>query len=127
MSLSGSSSALHLSLPPTTQSRPPTQINVHPSVIASILTHHSRRPDSDAPRVVGALMGQRNETGTEVEVRSCFAVPHSEDAEKIALDMPFQQSMVELLSRSGVKEQVVGWSVASGRICGLPKDAGLMK
>lgn len=72
-------------------------------------------------------MGQRNETGTEVEVRSCFAVPHSEDAEKIALDMPFQQSMVELLSRSGVKEQVVGWSVASGRICGLPKDAGLMK
>jgi translation initiation factor 3 subunit F len=58
---------------------------------------------------MGALMGQRSESGAEVDVRSCFAVPHSENAEQIALDMPFQQSMVELMNRNGVKEQVVGW------------------
>ncbi|RSH90079.1 hypothetical protein EHS25_001412 [Saitozyma podzolica] len=115
MSLDSSSSALHLNLPPSSssQSRPPTQITIHPSVVASILTHHTRRPDTDAPRVMGALMGQRSESGAEVDVRSCFAVPHSENAEQIALDMPFQQSMVELMNRNGVKEQVVGWYATS--------------
>lgn len=95
-------------------SRSPTLINVHPSVIASILTHHSRRPeDSDAPRVIGTLMGTRSESGQEIDVRSCFAVPHSETKEQIAVDMPFQQAMQDLLNKNGTKEQIVGWYVPS--------------
>ncbi|KAK4685135.1 translation initiation factor 3 subunit F, partial [Tremellales sp. Uapishka_1] len=112
MSLDTTSSAIHLNLPPTSasQSRPPTSITIHPSVLASILTHHSRRsPDSTTPRVIGTLMGVRSENGQEVDVRSCFAVPHSEDDDKIALDMPFHQGMVELLSKNGARESIVGW------------------
>ncbi|WVR04260.1 eukaryotic translation initiation factor 3 subunit F [Kwoniella sp. DSM 27419] len=113
MSLDTSSSAIHLNLPPTssTQLRPPTLITVHPSVVASILTHHSRRPTEadSASRVIGTLMGTRSENGQEVDVRSCFAVPHKEDENQIAVDMPFQQGMVQLLSKTGVKESIVGW------------------
>jgi len=54
-------------------------------------------------------MGVRSENGQEIDVRSCFAVPHSEDDDQIAVDMPFQQGMVDLLSKSGAKEQIVGW------------------
>lgn len=94
-------------------SRHPTVVNVHPSVLASILTHHSRRPDAPTPRVIGTLMGTRSESGTSITVRSSFAVPHSEDDEKIALDMPFHQAMVELLSKNGAKESIVGWYATS--------------
>lgn len=90
--------------------RPPALITVHPSVIASILTHHQRRPaDSTAPRVIGTLLGVRSENGQEIDVRSSFAVPHSEGEEQVALDMPFQQGMMELLSKNGIKESIVGW------------------
>jgi translation initiation factor 3 subunit F len=57
-------------------------------------------------------MGVRSENGQEVDVRSCFAVPHSENEDQIAVDMPFQQGMVELLAKGGAKEQIVGWYVA---------------
>ncbi len=90
-------------------SRPPVLVTIHPSVLVSILTHHTRRsPDSTAPRVIGTLLGTRAESG-EVDIRSSFAVPHSEGEDQIALDMPFHQAMVDLLSRNGAKEQIVGW------------------
>lgn len=54
-------------------------------------------------------MGSRSESGQEIDVRSSFAVPHSEDEAQIAVDMPFQQGMMDLLSKNGTKEQIVGW------------------
>ncbi|EIW68555.1 hypothetical protein TREMEDRAFT_74088 [Tremella mesenterica DSM 1558] len=119
MSLDPSSSALHLNLPPSSssQARPPTLIVVHPSVIASILIHHQRRPaTSTVQRVIGTLLGIRNETGLEVEVRSSFAVPHSEGEEAVTIDMPFQQSMAGLISRAGPKEVIVGWYATDAEI-----------
>lgn len=61
-------------------------------------------------------MGTRSEAGTEITIRSSFAVPHSEDEDKIALDMPFHQAMVELLAKNGAKEQIVGWYATSPTI-----------
>lgn len=119
MSIEATSSAIHLNLAPTSasQSRAPQVISIHPSVLASILTHHSRRPaESTAPRVIGTLMGSRSESGTEIQVRSSFAVPHSEDEEKIALDMPFHQAMVDLIAKNGAKEQIVGWYATSPNV-----------
>lgn len=96
----------------TSPSRPPTLITVHPSVIAAILTNHTRRPEeSTSPRVIGTLMGTRSESGQEIDVRSCFAVPHSENDDQIAVDMPFQQAMMGMLSKNGAKESIVGWYV----------------
>lgn len=42
-------------------------------------------------------------------MRSSFAVPHSEGEDQVALDMPFQQGMMELLAKNGIKESIVGW------------------
>ncbi|WWC58990.1 eukaryotic translation initiation factor 3 subunit F [Kwoniella dejecticola CBS 10117] len=113
MSLDTSSSAIHLNLPPSSsnQIRPPTLITIHPSVVASILTHHSRKPtEADSSnRVIGTLMGSRSENGQEIDVRASFAVPHKEDENQIAVDMPFQQGMMQLLGKTGAKESIVGW------------------
>ena len=64
----------------------------------SILDHFLRRDDTQ-PRVIGTLLGTRNES--EVEVRSCFAVPHgeSEDPWQIHLDAEHHRRMYELHQR----------------------------
>ena len=59
--------------------------------------------------MIGTLLGTRSESGGEVDIRSSFAVPHSEGEDQIALDMPFHQAMVDLLAKTGVKESIVGW------------------
>ncbi len=97
-------------------------MTIHPSVIAQILDHHARRPSSAGspppPRVIGTLLGLRTPTahGDEVEVRSCFAVPHSEDDEHIAVDMDYHRGMMELVGKLGGRreaggsgEVIVGW------------------
>lgn len=81
-------------------------------MLASILTDDSRRNGSQ--RVIGTLLGLRSETGAEIEVRTAFAVPHSEDEDQCAVDMAFQQGMADLLARGQGgkgegKEVIVGW------------------
>ena len=102
---SSSSSALHLNFPPSAgagvlNSRSSSGVQVHPVALFSILDHYLRRSDQEseedgetekaegenAPsktRVIGTLLGTRN--GTEVEIRSCFAVPHLETSEQVQI------------------------------------------
>ena len=54
-------------------------------------------------------MGARSQNAQEIEVRTSFAVPHSENEGQQGLDMPFHQAMLDLLSKIGTKEQIVGW------------------
>ena len=54
-------------------------------------------------------MGTRSESGAEVEVRTSFALPHSEDENQIAFDMEYLVEMQELLHRNGTKEVILGW------------------
>jgi translation initiation factor 3 subunit F len=54
-------------------------------------------------------MGSRSEDGQEIDVRSCFAVPHSESEDQIAVDMPFQQGMMDMLRKNGTNEGIIGW------------------
>lgn len=117
MSLDPSSSAIHLNLPTASASasRTPSKITVHPSVLASILTHHQRNHDPSVPRVIGTLLGIRSDTGSDVEVRSSFAVPHTESADAAALDMPYNEGMAKLLNKNGSKEVIVGWCVLVAR------------
>ncbi|PWN34179.1 Mov34-domain-containing protein [Meira miltonrushii] len=126
---SSSSSALHLNFPPSAgagvlNSRSLSGVQVHPVALFSILDHYLRRSDQEseedgetekvegenAPsktRVIGTLLGTRN--GTEVEIRSCFAVPHLETSEQVQVDMDFHQKMYELHHRVNPEEVIVGW------------------
>src|SRR4051812_48377079 len=92
-------------------SRTPTHVTIHPVALFSILDHYLRRTD-EQPRVIGTLLGVRS--GVEnavVQVRSSFAVLHSETSEQVAADMEYHRTMYELHHKVHPKEVIVGWSV----------------
>ena len=86
--------------------RVPTIVTVHPVAIFSILDHYLRRTDAQ-DRVIGTLLGTRTET--EIEIRSSFAVLHSETSEQVAVDMEYHRTMYELHHKVSPKEVIVGW------------------
>jgi len=89
-------------------SRTLPSVTVHPSVLFSILDHYLRRNDTQE-RVIGTLLGVRNEDNTVIDVKSCFAVLHREDSEQVAVDMEYHRTMFELHQRANPKEIIVGW------------------
>ncbi|KAG5648835.1 hypothetical protein DXG03_000184 [Asterophora parasitica] len=93
-----------ISKPPSR--RTPTSVTVHPVALFSILDHYLRRTDTQ-DRVIGTLLGTRTEN--EVEVRSSFAVLHSETSEQVAVDMEYHRAMYELHHKVNPKEVIVGW------------------
>ncbi|EIN10505.1 Mov34-domain-containing protein [Punctularia strigosozonata HHB-11173 SS5] len=110
MPLGPSSSALHIqnakSTATSSQPRTPTLVTVHPVALFSILDHYLRRTDAQE-RVIGTLLGFR--TDNEIEIRSSFAVLHSETAEQVAVDMEYHQTMYDLHHKVHPKETIVGW------------------
>lgn len=88
--------------------RTPTSVTIHPVSLFSILDHYLRRTDAQ-DRVIGTLLGIHNDN--EVEVRSSFAVLHSETDEQVAVDTDYHQTMYDLHHRVNPKEVIVGWSV----------------
>lgn len=87
--------------------RAPTSVTVHPVALFSILDHYLRRTDTQE-RVIGTLLGTRSDNG-EIEVRSAFAVLHSETEEQVAVDMEYHRTMYELHHKVNPKEVIVGW------------------
>lgn len=88
-------------------------MTIHPVALFSILDHYLRRKD-DQERVIGTLLGVRststNSTDiSEIEVRSSFAVLHSETSEQVAVDMEYHRTMYELHHKVNPKEIIVGW------------------
>ncbi|KAH7930643.1 Mov34-domain-containing protein [Leucogyrophana mollusca] len=110
MPLGPSSSAIYLqntsSSVNAAPGRTPTAVTIHPVALFSILDHYLRRTDAQE-RVIGTLLGTR--TDTEIEVRSSFAVLHSETSEQVAVDMEYHRSMYELHHKVNPKEIIVGW------------------
>ncbi|KII95033.1 hypothetical protein PLICRDRAFT_169725 [Plicaturopsis crispa FD-325 SS-3] len=112
MSLGPSSSAVHIqNASPGTNAPPgrtPSSVTIHPVALFSILDHYLRRTDAQA-RVIGTLLGTRSADGSEVDVRSSFAVLHSETDEQVAVDMEYHRTMYELHHKVAPKEVIVGW------------------
>ncbi|KAK0230401.1 JAB1/Mov34/MPN/PAD-1 ubiquitin protease-domain-containing protein [Armillaria fumosa] len=112
MPLQPSSSAIHVHSSLNTSSavqnapRTPTSVTIHPVALFSILDHYLRRTDKQ-DRVLGTLLGTRTDSG--VEVRSSFAVLHSETSEQVAVDMDYHRTMYDLHHKVNSKEVIVGW------------------
>ena len=118
----GSSSYLHLARPlapaqisQSTSTTAPCSVTIQPQALFSILDHASRRP-ADQERVIGTLLGTRSEDGTEVEIKNCYAVPHTETAEQVEVDMDYQKSMLQLHQKAAPKEVLVGWYATSDEL-----------
>jgi translation initiation factor 3 subunit F len=105
-------------------SRGRTLVKVHPLVLMSILDHHTRRHEN-ASRVIGTLLGQRITTHgsggtstTVIQITNCFAVPHAEQGEEVAIGKDFNRQMLALHTRANRSDVVVGWYATA-----LPPDA----
>ena len=90
-------------------------VNIQPQAIFSILDHSLRR-SPDQERVIGTLLGSRNEDDTVIEVRSCFAVGHTETTDQVEVDMEYQKQMLALHLKSNPKEVLVGWYATSAEL-----------
>ncbi|KAL4888421.1 putative eukaryotic translation initiation factor 3 subunit EifCf [Aspergillus ambiguus] len=116
-----SDSFLHLARPlgnvavgtaPTTA---PLNVVIQPQALFSILDHSLRR-NADQERVIGTLLGTRSEDGTEVEIRSTFAVGHTETTDQVEVDMEYQKQMLALHLKANPKEVLVGWYATSSEL-----------
>ena len=87
-----------------------------PQAVMSVLDHAVRRDtreNAQSTRVIGALVGTRSEDGTEVEVRSCFAIPHTEEEDQVEVDVEYQKNMLALTLKASPREQLLGWYTTS--------------
>lgn len=89
-------------------SRASPTITVDPLVLFSILDHAQRR-QAGQERVIGTLLGTRSQDGTELAIKSSFAVPHNESAEQVEVDMEYHKNMYTLHLRANPREVLVGW------------------
>lgn len=80
---------------------------LHPTVLFNISDSYIRRNDQQE-RVIGTLLGSISPDGT-VEIRNSYAVPHSEQADQVAVDIDYHRTMFELHQRVNHKEIIVGW------------------
>ncbi|TKX25404.1 eukaryotic translation initiation factor 3 subunit F [Elsinoe australis] len=93
----------------------PLSVTIQPQALFAILDHSLRRP-ADSERVIGTLLGTRSEDGTEVEIRNCYAVPHTETAEQVEVDMEYQKNMLGLHLRANPREVLLGWYATSSEL-----------
>ncbi|KAG0624298.1 hypothetical protein M758_3G237900 [Ceratodon purpureus] len=80
---------------------------LHPTVLFNICDSFIRRNDQQE-RVIGTLLGSISADGT-VEIRNSYAVPHSEQADQVAVDIDYHRTMFELHQRVNSKEIIIGW------------------
>lgn len=66
--------------------------------------------------MIGTLLGIRSEDGTEVEIRSCFAVGHTETTDQVEVDMEYHKQMLALHLKANPKEVLVGWYATSSEL-----------
>nr|KJB78796.1 hypothetical protein B456_013G019400 [Gossypium raimondii] len=99
----GDHTVLQLSTPSTAN----LSAKVHPLVIFNICDCYVRRPDQ-AERVIGTLLGSVLPDGT-VDIRNSYAVPHTESAEQVALDIEYHHNMLVSHQKVNPKEVIVGW------------------
>lgn len=85
-----------------------TQVKVHPLVVFCILDHFLRRQEGQE-RVIGTLLGHRDENSGVVEISNAFAVPHTEKEGEVAVGQATNKTMYGLLTRVNSKEKIVGW------------------
>jgi len=93
----------------------PLKVSIQPQALFSILDHSLRR-NKDQDRVIGTLLGQRSEDGTEITIQNCYAVPHTETQEQVEVDMDYQKTMLALYLRANPKEVLVGWYATSAEL-----------
>jgi translation initiation factor 3 subunit F len=82
------------------------RVSVHPVAIFTMCDAYVRRNEGQA-RVIGTLLGTIGDG--VIEIKNCFAVPHSESDDQVAVDVVHHQTMAELQKKVNSRERIVGW------------------
>jgi translation initiation factor 3 subunit F len=121
-----------------TKGNPSRVVLVHPLAILQVLDHHGRRHQdlsgstsenggsnsmNNQNRVIGTLLGRVD--GNVVEVVNCFAVPHAERGDEVAIGKDFNRKMLALHMRSS-KDVVVGWYASTSGDCLVADTSSLI-
>jgi translation initiation factor 3 subunit F len=121
-----------------TKGNPSRIVFVHPLAILQVLDHHGRRHHDlsgstsenggsnsmiNQNRVIGTLLGRVD--GNVVEVMNCFAVPHAERGDEVAIGKDFNRKMLALHMRSS-KDVVVGWYASASGDCLVADTSSLI-
>jgi translation initiation factor 3 subunit F len=85
-----------------------TRVVIHPLVLFHILDHHNRRNDAGS-RVIGTLLGRRDDETQTVQITNAFSVPHAERGDEVAIGKDFNKTMLQLHLRANRRDTVVGW------------------
>lgn len=80
---------------------------IQPVVLFSICDSYVRRPDQ-SDRVIGTLLGSVSADGV-IDIKNSYAVPHSESADQVALDIDYHHNMYTSHQKVNPKEVIVGW------------------
>ncbi|KAJ6826764.1 eukaryotic translation initiation factor 3 subunit F-like [Iris pallida] len=80
---------------------------IQPVVLFSICDSYVRRPDQ-SDRVIGTLLGSVSADGV-IDIRNSYAVPHSESADTVALDIDYHHNMFASHKKVNPTEVIVGW------------------
>ena len=87
------------------------RVAVHPVAIFTMCDAYVRRNEGQG-RVIGTLLGTVSDG--VVEIKNCFAVPHSESDDQVAVDVVHHQTMAELQKKVNSHERIVGgWSTGT--------------
>lgn len=81
-------------------------VRVHPVVLFTICDAFIRRAEGQE-RVIGTLLGTVGDG--VVEIKNCYAVPHSESNDQVAVDVQHHQTMASLQHKVAPEERIVGW------------------
>ena len=57
-------------------------VRVHPVVLLQICDAYVRRKE-EQERVIGSLLGVLDKEKGQIEIRSCYVVPHNESADQV--------------------------------------------
>lgn len=80
-------------------------LQVHPTVLLSILDHHQRIASNQ--RVLGVLLGSKS--GSIINATNCFGIPFEEDLNVWFLDHNYLENMFQLFKKVNAKERIIGW------------------
>lgn len=64
--------------------------------------------------MIGTLLGFQ--VDNVIEIQNCFAVPHNENEDQVAVDMEFHTNMLKLHKQVNSREDVVGWYATGSSI-----------
>jgi translation initiation factor 3 subunit F len=85
---------------------PTATVYISPAVPITILDHYTRRP-KDAVRVVGVLLGKKDEG--KIQIYDCYPIPLTETEDSIDLDLDYIKVMNDLQSKIDSSLSMMGW------------------